>query len=623
MAANECGECGGKFCWDADAQSAVCLNCGLLEDASQTVLDSQIEPVDNGKLRDSLANTLHPRSTLKSLRSKSGWDLAGQGKAAALDRNKNAMAQFTFSLAKRIGHPGLCPRALLLFEQALERGHVRWGRKARLVAGAALAIALREGRKGETMNDIAFLLEESPVAVARAFTRLVQLLDIKLASTDPSWHLPTLRNRLVEILKEQKPAIPHNLVKLLKKINLPSLLSTAASLSDLVSRAGTVSNLPSPPTACAIFILAIEGELLSSIPNCEQLAKALAVRYGVSGDVVMRRYKVITDEVQSWSLDVPWMRNEAGEPSNKRPKVARRTAVARSLKDVVQYREGIWKAAFEATGPLIAPDEDVEGSVSTASEVELPDNGIDPRRDTQQASSARPKKRRKIHRMDELSEFLLSPLQSQPLSQSSSRSANMPSLDAVSHILAADSPSFEQPATRLQVLSLSKSPDDITDEELFGEGELESLMRTQEERDVLAHALGWSQEGNQSGRTEEDEAHTANARARDQQHGGTSRINIEALNRLLDDAEVLGDAEAWYDNEDDWTADFAGVDLLSRSPTSEICENFGHNRDHPFGAASSLGHEAGDDVLDDEALHEPWMPLSPGRGTDWEEDARF
>ena len=65
------------------------------------------------------------------------------------------MAQFTFTLAKRIGHPGLCPRALLLFEQALERGHVRWGRKARLVAGAALAIALREGRKGETMNDIA------------------------------------------------------------------------------------------------------------------------------------------------------------------------------------------------------------------------------------------------------------------------------------------------------------------------------------------------------------------------------------------------------------------------------------------------------------------------------------
>lgn len=88
MPPSECGECGGSFCWDADAQSAVCLNCGLLEDASQLVLDSQIEAVDDGKPHDRLANTLHPRSTLKSLRSKGGWDLAGQGKAAAFERNK-------------------------------------------------------------------------------------------------------------------------------------------------------------------------------------------------------------------------------------------------------------------------------------------------------------------------------------------------------------------------------------------------------------------------------------------------------------------------------------------------------------------------------------------------------
>lgn len=65
------------------------------------------------------------------------------------------MAQYTAALAKRIGHPGLFPRTQFLFDQALERGHVRWGRKARLVAGAALAIALREARKGETIRDIA------------------------------------------------------------------------------------------------------------------------------------------------------------------------------------------------------------------------------------------------------------------------------------------------------------------------------------------------------------------------------------------------------------------------------------------------------------------------------------
>jgi len=220
--------------------------------------------------------------------------------------------------------------------------------------------------------------------------------------------------------------------------------------------------------------------------------------------------------------------------------------------------------------------------------------------------------------MDGLSEFLLSPLHAQSLSQPSAQRARIPSLDAVSHILAADSPSFELPATRLQVLSLSKSADDITDEELFDEGELEALIRGQDERDVLARVLGWTHEGSESGHLEEDEAHTANAQARDREGGVTSRINIEALNRLLDDAEVVGEVEACYDNGDDWTADFAGVDLLARSPASEIYGNFGDSR-----TISSLAHEAGDDVLDDEDSFEPWKPLSPGRGTDWEQGERF
>jgi len=196
-------------------------------------------------------------------------------------------------------------------------------------------------------------------------------------------------------------------------------------------------------------------------------------------------------------------------------------------------------------------------------------------------------------------------------------------LDAVSHILAADSPSFEQPATRLQILSLSKSTDDITEEELFDEGELEALIRGQDERDVLARALGWTQEGSESGHPEEDEEISMKTQTHNQQRGVTSRINIEALNRLLDDAEVVGEVEAFYNDGADWVPDFAGVDLLPRSPTSEIGENLGDNRDRPLTAMPALGREVGDDVLHDEDSLEPWKPLSPGRGTDWEHNERF
>lgn len=65
------------------------------------------------------------------------------------------MRQYTITLATRLGHPALATRTLFLFENAMRKGKFRYGKKARLVAGAALAIALRESRKGETMKDIA------------------------------------------------------------------------------------------------------------------------------------------------------------------------------------------------------------------------------------------------------------------------------------------------------------------------------------------------------------------------------------------------------------------------------------------------------------------------------------
>lgn len=66
-----------------------------------------------------------------------------------------AMRSFTTALVHRIGHPSLASRTLFLFELAMERAHYRYGRRARLVAGASLAIALRESQKGETVKDIA------------------------------------------------------------------------------------------------------------------------------------------------------------------------------------------------------------------------------------------------------------------------------------------------------------------------------------------------------------------------------------------------------------------------------------------------------------------------------------
>lgn len=65
------------------------------------------------------------------------------------------MRHYIADLARRIGYSALTSRTTFLSERAMEEGRFRYGRKARLVAGSCLAIALREAQKGETIKDIA------------------------------------------------------------------------------------------------------------------------------------------------------------------------------------------------------------------------------------------------------------------------------------------------------------------------------------------------------------------------------------------------------------------------------------------------------------------------------------
>lgn len=68
------------------------------------------------------------------------------------------MHEFIRTIATRQSNPGITWRAQGIFDQAMRRGHYRWGRRAKLTAGAALAIALRESHKSDSIRDIAVSL---------------------------------------------------------------------------------------------------------------------------------------------------------------------------------------------------------------------------------------------------------------------------------------------------------------------------------------------------------------------------------------------------------------------------------------------------------------------------------
>lgn len=179
MRSDKCGDCGHDLVWDSDAGSAVCPDCGTLQDPSQTLLDAHIDTVDKAQDSLGLSYTL-PTRHLRPFRNSHGWDLAGQGNLAAAERSKvcfyaishsrlsihhffpqcsqqSAMRQYISALTARIGHSALSTRTQILFDQAMACGRFHYGRKARLVAGSSLVIALREARKGETIKDIAVM----------------------------------------------------------------------------------------------------------------------------------------------------------------------------------------------------------------------------------------------------------------------------------------------------------------------------------------------------------------------------------------------------------------------------------------------------------------------------------
>lgn len=158
MAAGRCKACDSKTIFDAEVGSNICTSCGTLEDPSQSVLASHFDFARNGdSTRDFPLSNVNT-DALRSLRNKNGWNIAGSTKEVRENRNMVAMQKFVHSVAGSLGHPGLVPRALTLFNQA--RGKTpkfRWGHKAKCLAGASLAIALRESNKADSLRDISEL----------------------------------------------------------------------------------------------------------------------------------------------------------------------------------------------------------------------------------------------------------------------------------------------------------------------------------------------------------------------------------------------------------------------------------------------------------------------------------
>jgi transcription factor IIIB subunit 2 len=525
---------------------------------------------------------------------------------------QNAMHDLIQSLASMLSATGAASRAKSLFSQAMARGHFRWGRKARLIAAAALAIALRESQKPDSISDIAFLINEpTPAAVSRAFTTIQSLLGLPhLAQVGPAQHLPALHAHVHQLLRpshtDRASPLPQELMTLLSALDPSSVLRTTAELSSLLSRLGPalhLNTLPTPPTACALLILAFEAEARIPLPHLAEFASLLSARFGLKNGVVMTRYKTLYDLVEEWAREVPWL-EQYRSGSTRGTKSSKRLVVARGLKDVLQFQEEIHKKRLAALEkPNVVLDADTDGEEDHEMDVDdanpLHGGPSDPPR----------KKRRKLGTLDEASQFLLDPLSNPlPSDRKSSPQHFTTTTDApplMTYLLTASPTSLSlrgPPPTRLQLLCCARGGGDagVADEELFDAGELEGFMRSPEEIEQMRHAgvFEWAREG--EGDVDDRgarEVTKAEGWARRKRAAGTVRVDMDAF------ARVLSGGGGAFDDDGD----------LDRAFHDNHCDDNGD-------ASPDQGTRLSDEGVE---VVEDWRPSSPtsvtnGSGSGWD-----
>lgn len=452
----------------------------------------------------------------------------------------------------------------------MAKGHYRWGRKAKLTAGASIAITLREAHKSDSLRDIAFLLDVSPVSLARAFQSVVSLLDFSLASTDPAVHLPILHAFLQSIthpetLSPSLPSqLPKSLVSILTQLSLQAAVRTATSLSQIISHHPpplALSNLPTPPTACALLILGLEAETRTPLPHLGELTRTLASRFTLAPGVVSSRYRILYDLIEERIRHVPWLDQfvykNKGRGHAARSKVPKRSIVAKGTKDVIQFHEGIWLSRMQSQQKV---NLDLEPDPSDFSNQEDEAQGDNESANTSMVASSSkrieesviappPGKRRKVEKgkaMQVAYQLLLRPLSSGSLDAAMSNGE----LSLLTHLLTCSPDEFSRargtPPTRLQLLAATRggsTVEHVADEELFANGELEGLLRSEQEQEALRplFQLNWGEEI-----STEQAAVCHRKSVATETKRGAERVNMDALTHLL-----VGNVDGDSCNEED------------------------------------------------------------------------
>jgi hypothetical protein len=93
-------------------------------------------------------------------------------------------------LADRLGHHGVETRAQAIFDSAMQRTSMKWGKATKLAAGAALVFAMREQGRGDRTHHVAVSPSSlSPSSIFFDTNKLFYPFCVALSTLRPSGHV--------------------------------------------------------------------------------------------------------------------------------------------------------------------------------------------------------------------------------------------------------------------------------------------------------------------------------------------------------------------------------------------------------------------------------------------------
>ena len=534
--------------WDDSAAARVCPACASVLDPGIVLVDTNDTP---GRPFAVPKPSWHHDKDARN--KKNEVTFSPNFIAQAHLSSQYVISQLIKSITASLSLPGLAPRAIHIFTQVRSAG-IRWGRQAKRAAAASVGLALREANHPHHLHDIAVLLNESFSALSRAFLRISSLLEFTFSPSDPSIYISSLQSQLQTLLQDSA-VLSASVLEQLRPLDFRSVVNTAYSLCAALTRTEGDVSRAAPSTACAIFLLALESEIRCSLHNAGDLALYLGAKYNISKGTVMSRYKIIQDQVASWIEQVPWL--DKYTSTGGRAKVSKRTVVARGLKDALEFRK----------------------SQST-------DDETQPTR----------KKRKLDHDRQKVATFLVNPMADIPFSALQTTAPN---------ILSSSSDSVGTlPLTRLQRLAQERGGSDVAhipDDELFAEDELEAILRTSDEIQVIKPLLSF-----------EGESTTENRPPRDKKSLGSKRKAKQRLNRVNTSAfeQFMGsNIEPGVADDDP----FWGLQLMEADSESHQLDlgDEEADSDSDVDSQNPIAQTSTCSQTESEIIVEQWKPLSP------------